>query len=92
MSVVVISVAPGAGAEQDAALMTALDLENNPPAGGRLRIAGPTDAGWRTITVWDSQEDCEAFVRDRLTPTFERFGRSVPESDVSPVASIVTLE
>ena len=91
MSVVVISVAPGVGAEQDAALMTALDLENNPPAGGRLRIAGPTDAGWRIISVWDSQEDFEAFVRDRITPTFERVGRSVPEFDVSPVESIVTL-
>jgi hypothetical protein len=75
MSVVVMSVAPGVGAEQDAAMLAALDLENNPPAGGRLRIAGPTDAGRRIISLSDSQEDFDAFVRDRLAPAFERAGR-----------------
>jgi hypothetical protein len=70
MSVVVISVTPGVGAEQDTAMLAALDLEGNPPAGGHLRIAGPTDEGWRIISLWDSQEDFDAFVRDRLAPVF----------------------
>lgn len=87
MSVVVISVAPGVGAEQDAAMLAALDLENNPPAGGQLRIAGPTDAGWRIISVWDSQEAFDTFVRDPL----ERAGRPTPEFEVSPVESLITL-
>ena len=91
MSVVVMSVAPGVGAEQDAAMLAALDLENNPPKGGRLRIAGPTDAGWRIISLWDSQEDFDTFVRDRLAPVFERVGRPVPEFEVAPVESTITL-
>jgi hypothetical protein len=91
MSVVVISVAPGVGAEQDAAMLAALDLEGNPPAGGHLRMAGPTDAGWRIISLWDSQEDFETFVRDRLAPVFERVGRPMPEFEVNPVESVTTL-
>lgn len=91
MSVVVMSVAPGVGAEQDAGMLAALDLESNPPAGGRLRIAGPTDAGWRIISLWDSQEDFDAFVRDRLAPMFEQAGRPIPEFEVAPVESMITL-
>ncbi len=91
MSVLVISVAPGVGAEQDAAMMAELDIQNNPPAGGRLRLAGPTDGGWRIISVWDSQEDFDAFVRDRLGPMFEQMGRPLPEFDVSPLESVITL-
>lgn len=91
MSVVVISVAPGIGAEQDAAMLAALDLENNPPAGARLRIAGPTDVGWRIISLWDSQEDFDAFVRDRLAPVIEGAGRPLPEFQVTPVQSVITI-
>jgi hypothetical protein len=91
MSVVVISVAPGVGAEQDAAMVAGLDLESDPPAGGRLRIAGPTDAGWRIISVWDSEEDFDAFVRARLTPAFERAGRPTPEFEVTSIESMITL-
>lgn len=91
MSVIVISVAPGVGAEQDAAMTAALDLESNPPAGGRLRIAGPTDAGWRIISVWDSQADFDTFVRERLAPMFEQLGRPAPEFQISPMESMITL-
>jgi hypothetical protein len=69
----------------------ALDLVNNPPPGGRVRIAGPSDAGWRVISVWDSREEFEAFARDRLTPAFERAGRPTPEFEVSPIESMITL-
>jgi hypothetical protein len=91
MSVVVISVTPGVGAEQDTAMLAALDLEGNPPDGGHLRIAGPTDEGWRIISLWDSQEDFDAFVRDRLAPMFERVGRPLPEFAITPVESVITL-
>ncbi len=92
MSVVVISVAPGVGPEQDAQMVAALDLENEPPAGGHPRIAGPTDAGWRIISVWDSAEAFDAFVRDRLTPMFEQVGRATPEFEISPIESLITLQ
>jgi len=91
VSVVVISPAPGVGPEQDAQMVAALDLENKPPTGGQQRIAGPTDAGWRIISVWDSEEAFDAFVRDRLTPMLEQAGRATPEFEISPIESMITL-
>jgi hypothetical protein len=72
-------------------MMAALGIEGKPPAGARLRLAGPTDAGWRIISVWDSQADFDTFVRDRLAPAFERLGRSLPAFEISPVESMFTL-
>ncbi len=91
MSVVVISVAPGVGAEQDAQMVATLDLEAEPPAGAQMRIAGPTDAGWRIISVWDSEADFETFVRDRLAPMLEQAGRPTPQFEISPIESMITL-
>ena len=47
MAILVVAQAPGMTAEQDAALAEALDLEGSPPAGGIIRMAGPTVDGWR---------------------------------------------
>jgi hypothetical protein len=73
-------------------MVAALDLENEPPAGAHLRIAGPTDAGWRIISVWDSEEAFDAFLRDRLTPMFEQAGRATPEFEISPMESLITIQ
>ena len=55
MSVLVIAEAPGVTAEQDKAMMEALNLEGDPPAGARARLAGPTETGWRIVSLWDSR-------------------------------------
>ena len=47
------------------------------PEGARLLIAGPADAGWRVITVWDSEEARERFFAERLTPAYEQAGLSL---------------
>ena len=62
-------------AEEDAALMEALDLEGSPPAGGRIRMQGPTGGGRRIVGVWDSETDYERFRDDRLMPALRGLGR-----------------
>jgi hypothetical protein len=89
MSVLVIAEAPGVTAEQDEAIVKALNLEGDPPAGARVRMAGPTENGRRIVSLWDSREAFETFVRDRLTPTLEKAGRSVPEFEFWPIESVV---
>ena len=44
----------------------------------------------RVITLWDSREDWDGFVHDRLAPYFERTGRPIPEFDISPVETVIT--
>ena len=47
-----------------------------PPEGARLVLAGPADPGWRTISVWDSQEALERFFAERLAPAYREAGLS----------------
>jgi len=59
MPVLVIGEAPGMTSEQDDAMMDALDLTNNPPAGCRFRLSGPISDGWRIVSLWESREHFE---------------------------------
>ncbi len=41
------------------------------PAGGIFHVAGPSpNGGWRVIEVWESEEDAQRFVSERLRPAF----------------------
>ena len=65
-------------AEEDAALLEALDLEGSPPAGARIiRMAGPQGGGRRISGVWDSVPDYERFRDDRLMPALSGLGRTL---------------
>ena len=89
MPVLVISENPGGTAEQDRAMLEAANVANDPPAGARLRLAGPTGSGWRVMSLWDSREAFDAFLRDRLTPALQRAGRPVPEFEFWQVESVI---
>jgi hypothetical protein len=42
------------------------------PAGGIFHLAGPSpNGGWGVLEVWESQEDAQRFVQERLLPAFE---------------------
>jgi hypothetical protein len=65
-------------AEEDAALLQALDLEGSPPAGARvIRMAGPQGGGRRIRGIWDSDTDYERFRDDRLMPALRDLGRAL---------------
>lgn len=38
-----------------------------------------TDGGIRVVDVWESRDDFERFVEDKLSPVFEELGMSGPE-------------
>jgi hypothetical protein len=48
-----------------------------PPEGARLMVAGPTDPGWRVVSVWDSEEARDRFFAERLAPAYEEAGLSM---------------
>jgi hypothetical protein len=89
MAVLVIGEVPGGTAERDAAAVAALGLEGNPPAGARFRIAGPTANGWRVLSLWDSQEQFDQFLEQRLEPTLEQLGIATPSFDFWPIESVI---
>jgi hypothetical protein len=63
------------------------------PAGGILHVAGPSpNGGWRVIEVWETQEDANRFVQERLRPAFEAVGfASAPvEPEFWPVHNYMT--
>ncbi len=60
-----------------------LNLQDR-PAGGILHLAGPSpNGGWRVVEVWESPEDAQRFVEERLRPAFQAVGISTPD-DVKP--------
>ena len=79
-------------AEEDAALMEALDLEGSPPAGGRIRMeGGPTGGGRRIVGVRDSEADYERFRGDRLMPALRGLGRARQVIEKWPATETVRI-
>jgi heme-degrading monooxygenase HmoA len=63
------------------------------PEGAKVHIAGPTESGWRVITVWDSEEQFAAFRNDRLIPALQAEGgedRVAPAITANPVHRLIT--
>lgn len=77
--------------EEDAVLVEALDLEGSPPAGGRIRMDGPTGGGRRIVGVWDSETDYEHFRDDRLMPALRGFGRALQVIEKWPATETVRI-
>ena len=61
-----------------------------PPEGARLMLAGPARAGYRVISVWDSDEARERFFAERLAPAYEQAGLSL-DSVTRTVFEVDTL-
>ena len=82
----------GLTAEEDAALLEALDLEGSLPAGARIiRIAGPQGGGRRIRGVWDSDADYERFRDDRLVPALRGLGRALELIEARPATETVRI-
>ena len=74
MAVLVIGEMQGGNAAMDQRLMQELGIQEAPAAGAIARFAGPTDKGYRIISVWESEEHFRTFQRERLLPTLQRLG------------------
>jgi hypothetical protein len=91
MAILVVSEVVGVTAEQDAAMVKALDLDSSPPTGFRIRMAGPTASGWRILSLWDSEADFERFRNDRLVPALTGAGRTLPTLEIWSIETVDTV-
>jgi hypothetical protein len=55
------------------------------PEGWLVHIAGPIENGWRVVNVVPSQEQFEAFARERLLPATQQVGDGTPQLTFFPV-------
>jgi hypothetical protein len=69
--VLVVIEIPGGSADLDDAIIEAWDLTGHPPRGNTLRLAGPMDGGWRVVGLWDSADQFQTFLQERLHLTLE---------------------
>lgn len=73
---------PNVGQEQYDGVVAKLGVNDNPPDGAVVHIAGQgPDGSWRVIEVWESEEHAQAW-DDKLTPVLEQAGivRPAPET------------
>lgn len=66
--------------------------DGNLPAGCQVHIAGPTENGWRVITVWDSDERFQQFRNETLLPALRESGgdeRIDPTITTDPVYKLI---
>jgi hypothetical protein len=55
-----------------------LDLATKPQPGMIFHCAGQASGGWRVFDIWESQEAHDRFMKDRLSPAFEKAGIQGP--------------
>lgn len=91
MSVLVVVEVPGGSAALDEALTEAWGTNDDPPAGNRLRLAGPMDGGWRVVSLWDTAEQFEEFLHERIHLTLDEAGEGVPEVTVWEIETVHTF-
>jgi hypothetical protein len=60
------------------------------PPGLLFHVGGPTEAGWRVVDIWESQEAFEKFSHETLAPAMQKAGYSQqPNIQVWPVHNTV---
>ncbi len=57
---------PGASEDQYNATVAAVHPPGGLPEGQTYHVAGPTDGGILITSVWDSKEQCDRFIQDKL--------------------------
>jgi hypothetical protein len=88
MAIGMLAEIPGGTIEQYEAVVRALDVQHNPPAGGLFHSAGEAQGVLRVVEVWESQAELDAFVRDRLRAAIEQVGMPQPRMTVWPLHAV----
>jgi hypothetical protein len=93
MAVVVVNEVEGGNEEFYEGINSKVMPDGQLPEGCQVHIAGPTDSGWRVITVWDSEEQFQQFRSEKLVPALTDAGgedRVAPAISTSPVYRVLT--
>ena len=64
----------GGKQEQYETVHRSMNVDSDPPEGMIFHCAGPIDAGWGVIDVWESREAFDRFVGSRLMPAVQAAG------------------
>ncbi len=79
----------GVTPEQYEAMRRSVNWEGNAPKGGVFHVAGFHDNAIHVTDIWESAEELDAFVNERLMPGAVKAGVSgAPHVDVFPVHAI----
>jgi hypothetical protein len=92
MPVLVVVEVPGGSSALDEALTNSWYESGGPPPGNRLRLAGPMDGGWRIVSLWDSREQYQDFMRERLHLTFDDLGDGQPTISIWDLETVHTYD
>lgn len=93
MAVLVVNEMQGADQSVYDAVMPRVMPDGKLPDGCQLHIAGPSDGGWRVVTVWDSEQEFQQFRDQKLIPAIQEAGvadRATPKINVHPVHRLIT--
>ena len=93
MAVVVVAETEGGSQEMYDKVSSQAMEGDQLPDGCQLHIAGPTENGWRVITVWDSEEQFQQFRNEKLIPALQAAGegdRVAPNITANPVHRVFT--
>ena len=89
MSTVMLMEWAGITQDQYNQVVRALDLENNPSAGGIFHVAGFRAGTLQVVDIWESQQAFERFQKERLTAAAQKVGiTSQPKVQFYPVHNI----
>ena len=88
MPIVMSLKASGVTPDQYDQLRQAVDWEGNPAKGGIFHVAWFDDQGLRAFDVWESEQDWNKFLEQRLGPTIAATGMDAkPEVEISQAHS-----
>ncbi len=74
MAVVVVNSIPQGSREFYDQVSARVAPNDQLPEGCSVHIAGPSNGGWRVITVWDSEERFQQFRNETLIPAMKEVG------------------
>jgi hypothetical protein len=84
---------PGVTAGQYDSIMSRLDLDSNPAAGGVLHLAAVTDDGLEVCDVWQTEQAFHGFLQHRLLPIVSELEiQGQPEIQVVPLHNLFAAD
>lgn len=85
MAIGMVVEVPGATQAQYDAVIQRMGLQEDPPQGCLVHMAGPVEGGWRVVDVWESQEHFDRFREERLGAALEAEGMPEPKTSAFPI-------
>jgi hypothetical protein len=89
MAVGVILTVPGGSQQQNDQIAAAVLSDGTLPEGWVVHVVGPAEGGWCVINVVPSQEEFEAFAREKLIPTAQQVDGHAPQITFFPIHRLI---